>query len=66
MIVLGAGPVAVELAQFFCRIGTQTTLIQRSDHILSKGDLDLARPVETRFREEEMKVFTGTKLLRVE
>ena len=65
MIVLGAGPVAVELAQFFCRIGTQTTLIQRSDHILSKGDLDLARPVETRFREEEMKVFTGTKLLRV-
>ena len=65
MIVLGAGPVAVELAQFFCRIGTQTTLIQRSDHILSKGDLDLARPVETRFREEGMKVFTETKLLRV-
>ena len=65
MIVLGAGPVAVELAQFFCRIGTQTTLIQRSDHVLSKGDLDLARPVETRFHEEGMKVFTGTKLLRV-
>ena len=66
MIVLGAGPVAVELAQFFCRIGTQTTLIQRSDHILSKGDADLAGPVETRFREEGMKVYTGTKLLRVE
>ncbi|KMP11049.1 dihydrolipoyl dehydrogenase [Candidatus Nitromaritima sp. SCGC AAA799-C22] len=66
MIVLGAGPVAVELAQFFCRIGTRTTLIQRSGHILSKGDEDLARPVEARFREEGMEVFTGTKLLRVE
>jgi len=66
MIVLGAGPVAVELAQFFCRIGTQTTLVQRSDYILSKGDEDLAFPVETRFREEGMEVFTGTKLLRVE
>ena len=66
MIVLGAGPVAVELAQFFCRIGTQTTLIQRSDYILSKGDEDLACPVETRFREEGMEVYTGTKLLRVE
>ena len=66
MIVLGAGPVAVELAQFFCRIGTQTTLVQRSDHILSKGDEDLAFPVEMRFREEGMEVFTGTKLLRVE
>ena len=66
MIILGAGPVAVELAQFFCRIGTQTTLIQRSDYILSKGDVDLAVPLETRFREEGMKVYTGTKLLRVE
>lgn len=64
MVVLGAGPVAVELAQFFCRIGTRTTLIQRSNHILSKGDADLARPVETRFREEGMKLYTGTKLLR--
>lgn len=66
MIVLGAGPVAVELAQFFCRIGTRTTLIQRSDHILSKDDEDLARPVEAKFREEGMEVFTATKLLRVE
>jgi len=66
MIVLGAGPVAVELAQFFCRIGTRTTIIQRSEHILSKGDEDLARPVEARFREEGMEVFTTTKLLRVE
>ena len=66
MIVLGAGPVAVELAQFFCRIGTQTTLVQRSDYILSKGDEDLACPVEKRFREEGMEVYTGTKLLRVE
>ena len=64
MIVLGAGPVAVELAQFFCRIGTKTTLIQRSDYILSKGDEDLARPVEKRFREEGMEVYTGTKLLK--
>jgi len=62
MIVLGGGAVAVELAQFFQRIGTQVKLIQRSPHILSSGDEDLARPVETRFREEGMEVYTGTKL----
>lgn len=64
MIVLGAGPVAVELAQFFCRIGTKVFLIQRSSHILSKGDEDLARPVEARFREEGMEVYTSTTLDR--
>jgi pyruvate/2-oxoglutarate dehydrogenase complex dihydrolipoamide dehydrogenase (E3) component len=62
MIVLGAGAVAVELAQFFSRIGTKVTLIQRSGYILSTGDEDLARPVEARFREEGMDVYTGTKL----
>ena len=64
MIVLGGGPVAIELAQFYSRLGTKVTLIQRSTHILSEGDEDLARPVETRFREEGMTVFTNTHLHR--
>jgi len=65
MIVLGAGPVAVELAQFYQRLGTQVTLIQRSPQILSFTDEDLARPIEARFREEGMTVYTGTRLQQV-
>ncbi len=65
MIVLGAGPVAVELAQFFSRIGVAVHLIQRSHHILSGGDEDLARPVEARFRQEGMQVYTSTRLIGV-
>ena len=65
MIVLGGGPVAVELAQFYQRIGTQVTLIQRSSHIMSSTDEDLARPVEARLREEGMNLFTGTQLEQV-
>ena len=65
MIVLGGGPIATELGQFYCRMGTRTTLIQRSGHIQSASDEDLARPVEARFREEGMKVYTGTQLNRV-
>ncbi len=66
IIVLGAGAVAVELAQFLLRIGVKVTLLQRSPHILSKGDEDLARPVEHRFRQEGMDLYTGTKILRAE
>ncbi len=64
MLVLGGGPVAVELAQFFSRIGTKITLIQRSAHILSQGDEDLAQAVEHRFLEEGMAVYTNTQLTR--
>jgi len=42
MIVIGAGPVAIEMAQAFCRLGTRVSVIQRSDQILSKEDRDMA------------------------
>lgn len=66
MLVLGAGSVACELAQFYCRIGVEVTIIQRSHHILSGVDEDLARPVEARFRDEGITLFTGTQLHRCE
>ena len=65
LIVLGGGPVALELAQFFLRIGVRVTLIQRSAHVLSDADEDLAGPVEARFREEGMTVLTGTAIQKV-
>jgi pyruvate/2-oxoglutarate dehydrogenase complex dihydrolipoamide dehydrogenase (E3) component len=42
MIVLGAGPIAVEMAQAFHRLGTEVTVIQRSGQILSREDKDMA------------------------
>ncbi|WP_342349635.1 dihydrolipoyl dehydrogenase [uncultured Nitrospira sp.] len=66
MIVLGGGPVALELAQFFSRIGVEVTLIQRSNHILSDTDEDLVQPVEAHLRAEGMIVYTHTHLQHVE
>ncbi len=42
LVVLGAGPIAIEMAQAFCRLGSRVTVIQRSGQILSKEDKDLA------------------------
>ncbi|RLB36964.1 MAG: mercuric reductase, partial [Deltaproteobacteria bacterium] len=42
MIILGAGPIASEMAQAFCRLGTDVTVVQRSGQILSKEDKDMA------------------------
>ncbi len=65
MIVLGGGAVAMELAQFFSRIGVKITVIQRSEHILSQVDKDLARPVEAKLQEEGMTIYTKTSIKRV-
>lgn len=45
MIILGAGPIAVEMAQAFGRLGTRIIVIQRSGQILSKEDKDMADDV---------------------
>ncbi len=52
MIILGAGPIATEMAQAFCRLGTKVTVIQRSGQILSKEDLDMAAIVQQVMAEE--------------
>ena len=65
MIVLGGGSVAIELAQFFSRIGVNVSLIQRSEYILSQIDEDLALPIQTKLQEEGMKIYTKTSLEHV-
>ncbi|HUA69162.1 MAG TPA: dihydrolipoyl dehydrogenase [Candidatus Saccharimonadales bacterium] len=63
LIILGGGAIACEFAQFFARFGVKVTLIQRSEHILKEFDTDAATTIETVFRREGIRVFTGTKLV---
>ncbi len=63
LIVLGGGAIACELAQFFARFDVKVTMIQRSPHILKEFDGDAATVIETVFRREDIRLFTGTRLL---
>ncbi len=46
MTILGAGPIAIEYAQIFSRLGTEVTVILRKDRILSKEDREVADTLE--------------------
>jgi len=65
MIILGCGPVAVEMAQAFCRLGTKVTVVQRSGQILSKEDRDMADIVQQALKEEGVTFFLNTTTVRV-
>jgi pyruvate/2-oxoglutarate dehydrogenase complex dihydrolipoamide dehydrogenase (E3) component len=56
MIVLGGGPIGCELAQTFCRLGTQVTIIQRGDQLLPREDRDVAEFLERRLINEGVRV----------
>ncbi len=42
MITIGGGPIAIEMAQAFSRLGTKVTVVQRGNQILSNEDKDMA------------------------
>lgn len=65
LLVLGGGPVAVELGQFFARIGTKVTMLQRSTTLLSDMDEDAGRALEAAFRDEGIEVLTDVSFQRV-
>ena len=65
LIVLGAGPVALELGQFFARIGTKVTILQRAKTTLSEMDKDVGLAVTTALRDEGLAVVTDAELVRM-
>jgi pyruvate/2-oxoglutarate dehydrogenase complex dihydrolipoamide dehydrogenase (E3) component len=66
LVVLGAGPVALEMASYCRAFGSRVTIVQRSPQILSGIDADVAAALEGALREDGIELHTGTQLLRVE
>lgn len=64
MIILGAGPIAMEMAQSFNRLGTQVTVIQRSGQILSKEDKDMADEVMKVLSSEGVVFYLNSSIIR--
>jgi len=65
MIVLGAGPISIEMAQAFGRLGTRVTVIQRSGQILSKEDRDMADIVQRELEQEGVAFQMNATIVRV-
>ena len=66
MVILGAGPIDTEMAQAFCRLGTQVTVIQRSGQILSNEDKDVADLVMEVLRSEGVTFYLNTSIVSIQ
>lgn len=65
LVVLGGGAVATEFGQFFARIGTRVTILQRGDHLLSDFDDEVGQAVESAFHQDGIEVQVGCEVIRV-
>jgi dihydrolipoamide dehydrogenase len=66
LVVMGGGPVGAELAQFFSRMGSQVTIVERGDHLLGRVHSDAGELMAELFREEGIDVRVGVGIERAE
>jgi len=62
MIILGGGPIGIEMGQAFCRLGTKVFIINRDNQILGKEDKDMADEVMNVMRSEGVVFHLNTSI----
>ena len=65
-VVLGGGPVALEMAHYLEALGSKVTILQRNTQLLTGSDRDVADAMAEGFRRRGIEVFCGTCLLDIE
>ncbi len=64
LVVVGGGPIGLELAQAYQRLGSRVTVIE-ADRALRRDDPELSEVVLKRLRAEGIEILEGTTLERV-
>lgn len=65
MTILGAGPIGIEMAQAFNRLGSKVFVIDRNVQILNKEDTDMSVAVQENMAAEGVNFFLGSTIEKV-
>jgi len=65
LVIVGGGPIGVELGQAFSRFGAQVTILEAADRILANDDPDAAEVVASALRGEGVSILCGASLSSV-
>ena len=58
MVILGAGPIGLEFAQVFARLGTKVTVVEKMGQILPREDKEVADALEPILKAEGIDIVT--------
>ncbi len=65
MIILGGGPIGSEMACALNRLGVKVTVVEKSKHVLSREDDELAMILTNRLEEEGVTILCESKAVKV-
>jgi len=65
LLILGGGPIGLEMAQAFARLGSRVTVLERFPHVLPREDPEAADALADCLRGEGIAIHTGASACRV-
>ncbi|RDI56734.1 pyridine nucleotide-disulfide oxidoreductase [Microvirga subterranea] len=66
LIVMGSGAIGIEFASFYRTMGVDVTVVEVMPQILPVEDAEIAGIARKRFEKQGIKIFTNTKVTKVE
>jgi pyruvate/2-oxoglutarate dehydrogenase complex dihydrolipoamide dehydrogenase (E3) component len=64
LMVLGGGPIGLELGQSFARLGSEVTIVEMDNRLVPKEDEEISATVEEIMRAEGLRILLKTKVVR--
>jgi dihydrolipoamide dehydrogenase len=61
IIIVGAGPIGMELGDFYHAYGAEVSIVEMLDHVLPLEDTDVAAEVHKAFTKRGFKLYPGTR-----
>ncbi|HEY9724420.1 MAG TPA: dihydrolipoyl dehydrogenase [Oscillatoriaceae cyanobacterium] len=65
LLIVGGGVIALELGQFYQRIGTQVTIVEAAPRLMAREDPEVSEVITRRLQREGVEIYVGVKPLRV-
>jgi len=65
IIILGAGPIGLEFAQVFARLGSKVTVVEKMGQVLPREDKEISDTIESILKEEGIEIHTCLNVLQV-
>src|SRR3990172_7091450 len=66
LIVIGGGPIGIEMAQAFSRLGSQAAVVEMSGRILTKDDPELTNVLKDKLAAEGVEFYLGMAVQKVQ
>lgn len=64
LIVLGGGPIGIELSQAFGRLGVEVSIVEMLDRLLFREEEEASKILADNLKEEGIKIYTAKKAVR--